>query len=80
MSSDPAIIAVLQSEWAGVVKMRERMQLLTIATFSFGAPTGPALAKVVYNLPATRGRNRCQLRGMIEYDQAATGSVGAPNP
>ena len=49
--SNPTTLKKLQSEWAGVVKMRERMKLLAIATFAGGAITAPALAKVLYNLP-----------------------------
>ena len=44
-------LEVLQVEWAGVVRMRERMKLLVTATFAGGAFTAPALANVVYNLP-----------------------------
>ena len=44
-------IQELQAEWRGVVRMRERMQLLCTATFAGGAFTAPALANVVYNLP-----------------------------
>ena len=48
---DANVVATLQSEWAGVIRMRERMKLLVTATFAGGAFTAPALAKVVYNLP-----------------------------
>ena len=44
-------LEALQVEWDGVVRMRERMKLLVIATFAGGAFTAPALANVVYNLP-----------------------------
>lgn len=50
MISDAAALA-LRAEWNGVVRMRERMQTLVCVTFASGAITGPALAKVVYNLP-----------------------------
>jgi len=39
----------LQSEWAGVIKMRDRMQKLT--TFSFAAGVPSSATGVVYNLP-----------------------------
>ena len=41
----------LEAEWAGVVRMRERMKFLVTATFAGGAFTAPALANVIYNLP-----------------------------
>jgi hypothetical protein len=49
--TNPATLAMLQSEWMGVVRMRERMQSLVTATFAFGAITAPALSSVLYNLP-----------------------------
>jgi hypothetical protein len=51
MIADATTIVSLQSEWLGVVKMRERMQHLVTATFAGAGFTAPALAKVVYNLP-----------------------------
>ncbi|MCH7688048.1 MAG: hypothetical protein IH899_15445 [Planctomycetes bacterium] len=51
MIANPTTLTNLQSEWAGVVKMRERMKLLVVATFAGGAITAPALSKVLYNLP-----------------------------
>ncbi len=51
MITDPTVASTLRSEWDGVVKMRERMKLLVVATFAGGAITGRALANVLYNLP-----------------------------
>ena len=44
-------VAELKSEWAGVVKMRDRMKTVVIVTFAGGALTGSALRDIVYNLP-----------------------------
>lgn len=44
-------LEALQVEWAGAVRMRERMKLLVTATFAGGAFTAPTLANVIYNLP-----------------------------
>jgi hypothetical protein len=50
MITDPATIADLQSEWAGVVKMRDRMQ--NVVVFAFGRGGTPSSATgVLYNLP-----------------------------
>jgi hypothetical protein len=50
MLTDAATIADLQSEWTGVIKMRDRMQ--KVVTFSFVAGSIPSSATgVVYNLP-----------------------------
>jgi len=43
MIADPVMLADLRSEWAGVVRMRERMKLLVVSTFPFGGITAPAL-------------------------------------
>ena len=51
MNLSPAVVAELRNEWAGVVSMRDRMQLLVVATFGGGAITGVALQHVLYNLP-----------------------------
>jgi len=51
MMTNAAKIAELKREWEGVIKMRERMRLLVVATFAGGAITGRALADVMYNLP-----------------------------
>ena len=51
MIANPTTLTNLQAEWTGVVKLHERMKLLTVATFAGGAITGPALANVLYNLP-----------------------------
>src|SRR5689334_18849979 len=42
---------IAESQWAGVLRMHDRMQTLVVNTFVGGGFTGPALAKVVYNLP-----------------------------
>ena len=51
MIANRTTLKKLQSEWAGVVKMREKMENLVKMTFSTGGLTGPSLAKVLYNLP-----------------------------
>ena len=51
MIKDPSELTRLQTEWAGVQRMRDRMKLLLTATFASGAFTAPALGDVVYNLP-----------------------------
>lgn len=51
MIVNASALAALQSEWAGVVRMGERMRLLVTTTFASLAITAPALATVVYNLP-----------------------------
>jgi hypothetical protein len=50
--ANAATIAMLQSEWDGVARMRERMKMLVAGTAGFGALVmAPAVSKVVYNLP-----------------------------
>jgi hypothetical protein len=44
-------LATIQTEWQGVVRMRERMQHLIVSTFAFDAPASPAFGDVFYNLP-----------------------------
>src|SRR5688572_27270139 len=51
MVTNPDTLIALQSEWDGVIKMRDRLKLLLMTTFTGGAMTAPALANVVYNLP-----------------------------
>jgi hypothetical protein len=51
MVRDAAALTALREEWAGVVKMRERIKLLCISTFAFGAFTAPAIGDMLYNLP-----------------------------
>lgn len=41
----------IEQEWRGVEVMFKRMRNLTVVTFASGAITGPAVGKVVYNLP-----------------------------
>jgi len=47
----PASVAKLQSEWNGVVKMRERMKTMAVVAFGSGAINAVALQGVLYNLP-----------------------------
>jgi len=51
MITNTESIKRVQEEWAGVSKMRARMQMLLAATFAGGAFTAPALGGIVYNLP-----------------------------
>ena len=51
MITNADALTQVQSEWAGVRRMRDRMKLLLMATFAGGAFTAPALSTVVYNLP-----------------------------
>ena len=44
-------LAILQAEWEGVVRMRERMRHLVLSTFAFDAARSPAFGDVLYNLP-----------------------------
>jgi len=46
-----ASIDDIRIEWNGVEVMLEKMQSLTSVTFATGAITGPAVGKVLYNLP-----------------------------
>jgi hypothetical protein len=51
MIADVAELTRLKGEWAGVCRMKTRMQNLVIGTFVGAGFTGPAVALVVYNLP-----------------------------
>ena len=51
MIADTDELTKLQSEWAGVVHMLNRMKTLVTVTFATGGITGNALGNVVYNLP-----------------------------
>jgi len=51
MIADSSSLATLQSEWAGAIYMRERMQQLTVSTFALNALTSPAFGNILYNLP-----------------------------
>jgi hypothetical protein len=51
MIANPHSRAVLQAEWQGVVRMRERMDHLVVSTFAFDPITSPIFANIFYNLP-----------------------------
>jgi hypothetical protein len=44
-------LATLQSEWQGVVRMRERVRHLVVSTFAFDSAQSPVFGDVLYNLP-----------------------------
>ena len=50
IESSSAIFA-LQSDWLGVVRMRERVRHLVVSTFAFDANHSPTFGDVLYNLP-----------------------------
>src|SRR5215212_7235232 len=44
-------LRTLQSEWQGVVRMRDRVRHLVVSTFAFDAAQSPSFGDVLYNLP-----------------------------
>jgi hypothetical protein len=51
MIENPSALAALQSEWEGVVRMRERVRNLVFSTFAFDSTQSPSFGDVLYNLP-----------------------------
>jgi hypothetical protein len=51
MIANPNSLATLQTEWHGVIQMRERMRHLVVSTFAFDANKSPAFGDLFYNLP-----------------------------
>jgi hypothetical protein len=51
MITNPNSLAILQAEWDGVVRMRERMRNLVVSTFALNTLTSPAFGDILYNLP-----------------------------
>jgi hypothetical protein len=51
MILNPSSLTTLQAEWEGVIRMRDRMRQLILATFAFDARTSPAFGDILYNLP-----------------------------
>lgn len=51
MIVNPSALATLQSEWRGVVRMRERVRRLVVSTFAFDDKQSPTFGDVLYNLP-----------------------------
>jgi hypothetical protein len=51
MIANPNSLATLQTEWQGVIQMRERMRHLVVSTFAFDAKKSPAFGDLLYNLP-----------------------------
>ena len=51
MIVNPSALSTLQSEWQGVVRMRERVRHLVVSTFAFDSTQSPTFGDVLYNLP-----------------------------
>src|ERR1043165_2834591 len=51
MLLNPSALSTLQSEWQGVVRMRERIRHLVVSTFAFDSTQSPTFGDVLYNLP-----------------------------
>jgi hypothetical protein len=51
MIVNPSALSALQSEWQGVVRMRERVRHLVVSTFAFDSTQSPTFGDVLYNLP-----------------------------
>ena len=51
MIENSNLSATLQSEWQGVIRMRERMDHLVISTFAFDPVSSPVFCNILYNLP-----------------------------
>lgn len=51
MIVNPSALSTLQSEWQGVVRMRERIRHLVVSTFAFDSMQSPTFGDVLYNLP-----------------------------
>jgi hypothetical protein len=81
MIADASTVATLQSEWTGVVRMRDRMKLRVTATFGFGALTAPGLAKVLYiGAWHLLGRRRNGSVGRLRICDPRQGNAGAYRP
>ena len=51
MITDLSVLSAIQSEWHGVVLMRERVRHLVVATFAYDSTQSPTFGDVLYNLP-----------------------------
>jgi hypothetical protein len=51
MIANPSTLGTLQTEWDGVIRMRERMRHLVVSTFALNTLTSPVFGDILYNLP-----------------------------
>ena len=51
MIANPTSLETLQTEWEGVVRMRDRMRHLVVSTFALNTLTSPVFGDILYNLP-----------------------------
>ena len=51
MIANPTSLETLQTEWEGVVRMRDRIRHLVVSTFALNTLTSPVFGDILYDLP-----------------------------
>lgn len=51
MIVDPSKLLSIQSEWQGVLRMRDRVRHLVLSTFAYDEIHSPSFGNILYNLP-----------------------------
>jgi len=69
-------LSKLQSEWRGVVQMRDRVRHLVVSTFAFDSTQSPTFGDVLYNLPSVLAFDVLTKVLLLARDEGRFGSSG----